>query len=146
MEVRFAKTNAGRTCSWTALRPPRTKVPGPSMAAGGDLPHDLYTLVIEQALGIQHGFWGCVAEGATFKTLGRKRTPQGKAVIGRHLDELDEAERRVNEIYFGWKQGEPTEVDAELDGMLERWRRLGEGEELVLTWAPAPRARARRRR
>ena len=35
-----------------------------------------------------------MAAGATFKTLGRKRTPQGKAVIARHLDELDEAEAR----------------------------------------------------
>ena len=41
----------GRTCAWTALRPPRTVVPGPAMAAGGDLPHDLYTFVIEGALG-----------------------------------------------------------------------------------------------
>ena len=82
----------GRGCSWTALRPPRTIVPGPTMAAGGDLPHDLYTFVIEDALGIEYGFWGCVAAGATFKTLGRKRTPQGKAVIARHPDDLDAAE------------------------------------------------------
>lgn len=146
MEVRFTRGNKGRTCRWEALRPPRTRVPGPSMAAGGDLPHDLATFVIEQTLGLEHGFWGCVAEGATFKTLGRKRTPQGRAVIGRHVDELDEAERRVNEVYFSWRQGEPTEADAELDGMLERWRRLGEGEELVLTWEPASRARSPRRR
>ena len=59
------------------------------MASGGDLPHDLYTFVIEDALGIEYGFWGCVAAGATFKTLGRKRTPQGKAVIARHLEDLD---------------------------------------------------------
>ena len=31
------------------------------MAAGGDLPHDLYTFVIEDALDIEHGFWGCLA-------------------------------------------------------------------------------------
>lgn len=39
------------------------------MAAGGDLPHDLYTFVIEDALGIEYGFriWGCIAAGATFK-------------------------------------------------------------------------------
>ncbi|MEZ5227546.1 MAG: hypothetical protein R2710_12950 [Acidimicrobiales bacterium] len=61
MDVTFRRQ--GRTCGWTALRPPRTVVPGPSMAAGADLPHDLYTFVIEDALGIEHGFWGCVAEG-----------------------------------------------------------------------------------
>ena len=78
------------------------------MAAGGNLPHDLYSFVIEDALDIGHGFWGCVAAGATFKTLGRKRTPQGKVVIARNLDELEAAEARVNEIYFAWRAGRPT--------------------------------------
>lgn len=132
MVVRFQKR--GRGCSWTALRRPRSIVPGPTMAAGGDLPHDLYTFVIEDALDIEYGFWGCVAAGATFKTLGRKRTSQGKAVIDRHLDDLDAAEARVNEIYFAWRKGKATELDDELDAMLQRWRALFEGDDLVLEW------------
>jgi hypothetical protein len=116
------------------------------MAAGGDLPHDLATFAIEQALGIEHGFWGCVAAGATFRSLGRKRTPQGKAVIGRHLEELDAAEQRVNEVYAAWRRGEPTAAGAELDAMLERWRQVGEGDELVLEWTVPPRSRSRRGR
>lgn len=119
------------------------------MAAGGDLPHDLYTFVIEGALGFEFGFWGCVASGATFKTLGRKRTPQGRAVIMSHLDELDEAERRVNEIYFGWRAGQATPLDSDLDSMLLRWRTLADGEELILTWPtgdPAARRQQRSRR
>jgi hypothetical protein len=124
----------GRTCSWTALRPPRTIVPGPSMASGADLPHDLHTFVIEERLGIRHGFWGCVAAGATFRSLGRKRTPQGRSVITRHLADLDAAEARVNEVYFAWRAGRPTEVDTELDEMHERWRALPDGGELVLEW------------
>ena len=107
------------------------------MAAGGDLPHDLYTFVIESALGLEFGFWGCVAEGATFKTLGRKQTPQGKAVIAQHLDDLDAAEALVNEIYFAWRSGAPTPLDDQLDTMLARWRELADGHELVLGW-PAP--------
>lgn len=114
------------------------------MPAGGDLPHDLYTFVIEDAVGLEHGFWGCVAAGATFKTLGRKRTPQGKAVIHRYLEELDAAERQVNDIYFSWRAGTPTAVDTELDAMFERWRNLG-GNELVLEWATGPRRRRRSR-
>lgn len=116
------------------------------MAAGGDLPHDLYTFVIEEALGLEHGFWGCIAAGATFKTLGRKRTPQGKAVIARHLDDLDEAEARVNEIYFAWRAGESTPLDGELDSMLSRWRALSDGEELELPWPIRPPATRRRQR
>jgi hypothetical protein len=111
------------------------------MAAGGDIPHDLYTFVIELELGIEHGFWGCVADGATFKTIGRKRTPQGKAVIERHLTELDEAERRVNRIYFAWRAGEPTPLDRQLDAMLTHWRGLPEGGELTVEW-PAERRRS----
>lgn len=111
------------------------------MAAGGDLPHDLYTLVIEKALGIEFGFWGCVAAGATFKTLGRKRTPQGRAVIEAHGADLDDAERRVNEIYFAWKEGTSTVLDAALDDMLRRWRALDEGEVLVVEWLSLARRR-----
>lgn len=108
------------------------------MAAGGDIPHDLATFVIEDALGIEYGFWGCVAAGATFKTLGRKRTPQGRAVIADHLLDLDDAERRVNEIYFTWRAGRPTSLDRDLDSMLARWRTLGDDDELVLTWPMSP--------
>ena len=139
----------GRGCSWIALRPPRTIVPGPTMAAGADLPHDLYTFVIEDGLGIEYGFWGCVAAGATFKTLGRKQTPQGKAVIARHRDDLDAAEVRVNEIYFAWRAGEPTPLDNDLDAMLSRWRALADGDELALRWPirqPATRRRQASRR
>lgn len=143
MTVTFRRIGLG--CSWSALRPPRTVVPGPTMASGGDLPHDLYHFVIEDALGLEWGFWGCVAKGATFQTLGRKRTPQGKAVIAEHLDELDAAEARVNEVYFAWRSGQPTEADDALDAMLERWRALPDGGELVVRW-PLDRRPPRRRR
>lgn len=139
MQVRFTRSDDGRVCGWTALRPPRTRVPGPAMAVGGDLPHDLSTFVIEAALGIEHGFWGCVADGATFRSLGRTRTPQGREVIQRHLAELDDAERRVNDVYFAWRRGEPTVADVELDTMLTRWRGVPRGGELVLDW-PVPAA------
>ena len=145
MEVTFTKLRDGRLCGWTALRPPRTRVPGPTMAAGGDLPHDLATFVIEAALGMEHGFWGCVADGATFRTLGRRRTPQGRAVITAHLDDLDAAEARVNEVYFAWRAGRPTEVDEVLDATLADWRALPDGGQLVRRWDREPKRRARRR-
>ncbi len=141
MTVTFMRR--GRGCAWTALRPPRSVVPGPTMAAGADLPHDLYTFVIEDALELAHGFWGCVALGATFSTLGRKRTPQGRAIIERHLTDLDAAEVRVNQIYFAWRDGTATPLDVELDAMLDRWRALGDGDELVVQW---PLARSAERR
>jgi hypothetical protein len=132
MVVTFVKS--GRTCGWTALRPPRSQVPGSTMAAGADLPHDLSTFVIERELGLAHGFWGCVADGARFRSLGRKRTPQGKAVIAEHRAELDDAEVRVNAVYGAWRAGRPTGFDGALDAMLERWRGLDDGGSLVLEW------------
>jgi hypothetical protein len=141
MEVRFSKGKGGRVCSWTAMRRKRIRVLGPAMAAGGDIPHDLATFVIEQGLGIEHGFWGCVSEGATFRTLGRKRTEEGKAVIRRYEKELDQAESRVNDVYFAWRAGRETSLDAVLDETLAAWRNLGEGEELVLTWPDGPPSR-----
>jgi hypothetical protein len=132
MQVTFTKGR--RTCGWQALRPPRTRVPGPTMAAGGDLPHDLVTFVIERELGIDRGFWGSVAEGATFRSLRRKRTPQGRAVIDRNRPALDDAEQRVNAAYTAWRAGRPN---AALDAMLERWRALDEGGSLVVEWPRA---------
>lgn len=145
MEVTFTKDDKGRTCSWEALRPPRTRVPGTAMAAGPDVPHDLATFVIEEALGIEHGFWGCVAAGATFRSLGRTRTPQGATVIRRHLADLDEAERRVNDAFFAWRRGEPTSAGAALDAACAAWRELPPGGELVYEWPPARTGRRGRR-
>lgn len=104
------------------------------MAAGGDLPHDLYHFVIEDALDLEFGFWGCVAHGATFRTLGRKRTPQGSTVIAEHLDELAEAETKVNDIYFAWRAGRPTELDAQLNAMLDRWNAVPDNGDLSVCW------------
>jgi hypothetical protein len=141
VEVRFVKGKGGRTCGWVALRPPRTRVPGTTMAAGGDVPHDLATFVIEEVLGIEHGFWGCVAEGATFESLGRKRTEQGRAVIRRHLTELQQAEAQVNEVYFAWRNGVRTPVDEVLARTRDEWRRLPDGEALVREWVAVRRRR-----
>lgn len=146
MEITFTKGKDGRTCSWTALRPPRTRVPGPAMAAGAGVPHDLATFVIEDALGIEHGFWDCVADGATFRSMRRKRTEPGKAVIRRHRAQLDAAECRVNAVYARWSTGESTPVDDALDRALTEWRRLPEGGALVREWrSTRPRHAGRRR-
>jgi hypothetical protein len=108
------------------------------MAAGRDVPHDLATFVIEEALGIEHGFWGCVADGATFRSLRRTRTQPGREVIRRHVDELDDAERRVNEVYFAWREGRPTPADGALDAARAEWRALPEHGELVRVWSRRP--------
>ena len=111
------------------------------MAAGRDLPHDLATFVIEEELSLEFGFWGCVAAGATFRSLGRRRTPQGTAVIAAHRNELDAAEARVNDVYFRWRDGRPTPADDALAAALAEWRALPDGGDLVRRWHFSPAAR-----
>jgi hypothetical protein len=80
MRVMFAKSDNGRLCSWRAELPGHRRVRGSTMAArsdGTDLPHDLAHFVVETGLGLDHGFWNLVANGAAFQSIGRRPTRVG---------------------------------------------------------------------
>src|SRR5215468_11180684 len=78
MQVVFYKVDNGRLCAWVATPPKGKRFQGTTMASGRDLPHDLAQCVVEATLGLQHGFWGLLANGATFKSVvGRRRTQPG---------------------------------------------------------------------
>lgn len=117
-------------------------------AARIDLPHDLAQFVVEATLGLEEGFWNLVANGATFKSLGRRQTKPGRQLIAAHRAELNEAEKVVNAHVAAWRDGDPTPVGPALDAMLARWRALRVGEELVVEWPtwrlPRPSPRVRR--
>ena len=106
------------------------------------MPHDLIQLVVEGAVRLDHGFWGSVAEGATFKSTGRKRTKPGREVIARNRDDLVRAEVIVGEHYRRWKNGRPTPAAAHFDEISPRWEALEDGGELVIEW-PSLRVLAR---
>ena len=146
MEVAFSKLDdkgPGRAlCYWEAVRGKRTRVPGSAMAAGQGLPHDLAQYVVEAAAGIRHGFWGCVEQGATFKSMGRRRTQPGRAVIVEHRADLDASEATANAAVAAWHRGEGGPVSDLLDAALVQWRRLGPSERLVFVW-PSPRGEIR---
>jgi hypothetical protein len=57
MRVTFLRheTKGRLACSWEALRGKRTRVPGPYMGVGRDLPHDLAQYVVEAAAEVEHG-------------------------------------------------------------------------------------------
>jgi hypothetical protein len=118
------------------------------MAAGRNLPHDLSTFVVEAELGLASGFWGCVAAGATFRSLPRRRTEEGRQVIRQHVADLDQAEAVVGAEVRAWDRGERPPTAPALDAMLARWRALSPGDGLVVDWhlPAAPRRRRRRRR
>ena len=78
MRVEFYRSDDGRTCGWVATPPHRRPFEGTTMAAGRDLPHDLAQFVIESALDLREGFWGLLANGASFKSVpGRRATQPG---------------------------------------------------------------------
>src|SRR4030095_4141984 len=97
MQVVFFKVDNGRLCAWGAVPPKRRRFQGTTMASGRDLPHDLAQFVVEATLGLQHGFWGLLANGATVKSVpGRRRTQPGQQLIRSYSDALKEAEYLAN--------------------------------------------------
>ena len=139
MRVEFTKRAKGSRvdCHWDAVRGKRTRVPGSTMGVGRGLPHDLAQYVIEAASGYQHGFWGLVAQGATFKSTGRKPTLPGRAVIAAHRHELAEAEKLAGFHMARWEAGERTPIAIALAAALAQWRALSKDERLVFTWPSA---------
>jgi hypothetical protein len=135
MQIAFYKVDDGRLCAWVATPPKRKRFQGTTMASGRDLPHDLAQFVVEETFGIQRGFWGLVAKGATFKSVpGRRRTQPGQELIRAHRAALNAAEHLVNAHVSAWRAGASTPVRHALDTMLARWRALPVGEELRLDW------------
>ena len=138
MRVEFRKHDEKRRAvSWEAFCEKRRRVPGPYMPSGADIPHDLLQYVVEAASGMQHGFWGLIDQGATFKSTGRKRTKPGRAVIKAHEPELQEAEVLPGVYVAAWRAGEQHEIVTLLDTAYRQWLSLRPGEHLVFEWPSA---------
>ena len=137
MQVVFYKVDNGRLCAWGAAPPKRKRFQGTTMASGRDLPHDLAQFVVEATLGLQHGFWGLLANGATFKSVvRRRRTKPGQQLIHTHREALNATEHLVNAHVAAWRTGAPTPAGPALDTMYARWQALPVGEELRADWPP----------
>jgi len=89
-----------RLAGWQADLGKRRRVPGTVM--GGcrrdEPPHDLVQYIVEAATHYEHGFWGLVARGATFRSTGRRRTKPGRAVIAQHRSELQASEHLASAL------------------------------------------------
>jgi len=133
--VTFRKMIEKRVTTWDATRSGRNHVPGTTMALGrGRLPHDLIQMIVEGAVGIERGFWGSVAAGATFKSTGRKRTKPGRAVIVRNRAAIAQAEHIVAEHLYRWERGLPTPAAAHFDELGRQWESLRDGGQLTIEW------------
>ena len=149
MQVAFYKVDQGRLCAWVAAPPKRKRFQGTTMASGRDLPHDLAQFVVEATLGLPHGFWGLLANGATFRSVaGRRRTQPGQHLIRVHRKALHATEHLANAHVTAWRTGGSTPARSALDAMHDRWRALPVGEELCVNWPTQriPRATPRSRR
>lgn len=97
-----------------------------------EIPHDLAHLAVEQALGLRHGFWGCVAAGAVFESMtwldGRRRPhadEHSRHLLRDHRDELGESEFLVRIFNDALEQGHGA-ASAELrERLRSRWTSPG---------------------
>src|SRR5262249_54779058 len=135
MRVEFYKVDEGRLCAWMATLPKGKPFQGTTMASGRDLPHDLAQLVVEMTLGLQDGFWGLLAKGATFKSVpGRRRTKPGQQLVRMHRDALSGIEGIVHEHVSAWRRGDSTPISSALEAMYDCWKELAVGETIRVDW------------
>ena len=125
-----------RISGWEAVIGKRRRVPGSFMggARRDQLPHDLLQYIVEAGTGCEHGFWGLVAKGATFRSTGRRLTKPGRALIARHRAELQAAEYLPNEHLAAWHAGERTPIAAALEAAGRQWAAMSVGDRLVFRW------------
>ena len=97
-------------------------------------PHDLAGFAVESWLGLERGFWGLVEMGATFKSLSRKRTKPGTAIIRENVATLDEAEKLAGLHWRRWREGRETPLRPAFDLLLAAWRELPDGVGISLEW------------
>ncbi len=135
VKVTFTKLVEKRVTTWTAVRNKRTVVPGSTMALGrGGMPHDLEQLIVEAVVGLEHGFWGSIAEGATFRSIGRKRTKPGREVVRRNRVDIELSEHIAHYHLDRWRAGKSTPCAEALSEFEARWRDLGDSESFTLVW------------
>lgn len=137
LTVTFHKVLQPRPAAWwEAVRPTGGRIRGGFMPIGrGVIPHDLGHMATEGHLGIADGFWGLLAQGATFRRgTDRRATPQGRALIAANRGALEAAEALGNLHQAAWTAGEPTPVRPTFDRLAERWSELPDGGQMTIAW------------
>jgi hypothetical protein len=97
--------------------------------------------VAEGVLGMEYGFWGCIAAGghvkitkATHRRGARGRT--GRGFMRDHAGELLAGESAVGQATKAWKAGEKSPTTKALRSVRSRWNAVPLGGTLVLHWPP----------
>jgi hypothetical protein len=139
MRVEFAKrAEKGRCyCEWQAILGKRRPITAGPMTIGRDIPHDLAQYVIESMTGCENGFWGSVARGATFRSMQKRRTKPGRAVIAANRQDLVGSEHLAGRYFGRWRARDASPVVAAMDVAFDQWKSLGPTDRLVFEW-PSP--------
>lgn len=131
---------------------------------GAELPHDLVHAVVETALPLPDGIWGCVADGVVWGSMrhvsGRrpphsaerserlKRERRDAVMRAEAIADVVARRARGEQVPPGAVVGIPEpRIDAAVDAVRDaarRWAALPVGERWVVEWV-APRAAGRRR-
>ncbi|MGH9271156.1 MAG: hypothetical protein ACRDZ2_07770 [Ilumatobacteraceae bacterium] len=92
-------------------------------------------MATEAHFGIEDGFWGLLARGATFRHGTQQRaTKSGRQLIRDHRAALAAAEATGNQHHFAWAQGHPTPVAPTFDRLARLWDAVPEGGTLTIQW------------
>ena len=128
---------------WVAVRATGGTIRGGYMPIGrGVIPHDMAHLATEAQLGIENGFWGLLARGATFKRgTDRRMTHPGRALIAKHRTAVHAAEQLGNGHHALWSTHQPTPVAATFDLLAAQWVPLPDNGTMTLHWPLAIRER-----
>jgi len=137
MTVTFHKLENGRPHSWwEARRATGGRFRGGYSPIGrGVLPHDLVHMAAEAEFGLEFGFWGLLARGATFRRgTSLRRTRPGRAIIAAHRSDVEEAESLGNAHHHAWRNGRATPLQPLLDSLATAWSALPDGGALTIEW------------
>ena len=121
---------------WVAVRGKGGTIRGGFMPVGrGVIPHDMARLATEAHLGIEDGFWGLLARGATFRRgTDRRTTRLGRAMLAEHRSAVHAAEQLDNAHHALWSTRQPTPVAATFDFPAEQWVALPDNGTMTLQW------------
>jgi hypothetical protein len=133
---------------WEAERRTGGIIRGGYMPIGrGVIPHDLVHFATEAHFGIEDGFWGLLARGATFKRgTDRRETRPGRELVAQNRAGLNVAEHWGNAHHTLWVDGKPTPVSSTFNRLAEQWSALPDKGTLTVYWPTSAPRRAIARR
>jgi hypothetical protein len=132
-------------CEYTITRKDKS-IEFTSLETKTYLLHDICHYVVEKNLQYPRGFWGMLAQGHSFKELVGKENPQTtelrfiEQIVGpvqsAHWGHIPRQnfEEHIRHLDFTMTADILTSCLEEIDSIIENWRQLAVGKQLILEW------------